>query len=58
MTQNLWILDLILLDLILAKVLFVKHINTKKIISNTKKLLTGNHAAYWFGKRQWLVTNR
>ena len=46
MTQNLRILDLILLDLILAKVLSVKYMDTNKITGNTKKLLTGNHAAY------------
>ena len=40
MTQNLGVLDLILIDLILTKVLFVKLINTKKITINTKKLLT------------------
>ena len=57
MTQNLGVLDLILIDLILTKVLFVKLSNTKKITINTKKLLTGNFAAYWFGKCQWLVTN-
>ena len=52
MTQNLRILDLILLDLILTKVLFVKLINTKKITSNTKKLLTGNCTVYWLRKCQ------
>ena len=52
MTQNLGVLDLILIDLILTKVLFMKLINTKKITNNTKKLLTGNFAAYWFGKCQ------
>ena len=57
MTQNLRILDLIVLDLILTKLLFVKLMNNKKITGNTKKLLTGNYAAYWFAKCRWLVTN-
>ena len=52
MTQNLWILDLIL-----TKALFMKRMDTKNITGKTKQLLTGNYAAYWFGKCQWLVTN-